>query len=270
MLRNSINSTQLITKAWDAKSIMAYCHYLVMKAQLTGNLSFDRHKPTAEENYVADQCRSVCEKISRSLYVCKINEIPDLLEYYDIAYRIGNKCLPDSTFIRRHKQRVFMAWKSGDHSVAESQIFGILTPEVVYHPGKADREYVTAYHSIKQNWIATLRKFDRFPEVTTYENYQRLTLIMRKNLDRDLGKDAADSKRRWYNHNRVDNLSKLSSQLLKSYRCFVSSLFPHVLDNKEVTELDTRILEELSNRSDLPPHDRDAFRLALQFNQQMA
>lgn len=182
-----ITISPTISNVNDIKSLMAYCHYLVMKAQLTGNLSFDGHKPTAEENHVAEQCRVVCEKISCKLNVCRVSEITELLDYYDICYRIGNKTLPDSTFISSQKKRVFKAWKSGDKEISESMIFGIVAPAISYHRGTVDRDYAIAYQTLKEKWISTLKKFARFPDATTYENYQRLALMMRENLDREFG-----------------------------------------------------------------------------------
>ena len=254
-----------ISNVNDIKSLMAYCHYLVMKAQLTGNLSFDGHKPTAEENHVAEQCRVVCGKISCKLNVCRLSEITVLLDYYDICYRIGNKTLPDSTFISSQKKRVFKAWKAGDKEISESMIFGIVAPAVSYNRGSIDRDYAIAYQTLKEKWIATLKKFARFPDTTSYENYQRLALIMRENLDRELGDDADTAKRRWYESNRVNDLTTLGTQLLRSYRRFASALFPNVLDYEEVTNLDNRILSELSTRADLSPHDHQAFILALEY-----
>lgn len=260
------NST---AKTPDVRSLVAYSHYLVMKAQLAGNLCSDGHRATEEENRVAEQCRSTCGKISRSLESCRTNEIPDLLEYYDITYRIGNRSIPDRTFIVRHKHRVLKAWRSGDRSIAESTVFGIVAPEVSYRPERADREYLTTYLYLRERWISTLRMHDRFPEVTTYENYRRLAFMMRENIGKEFGYDAEVAKRRWYEHNRVEDFSTLGTQLLRSYRRFASSLFPGLLDCDELTELDNRIVEELCSRTDLNPYDREAFRLALEFNRQL-
>lgn len=182
----------------DEKALSGYAHYLIMKAQIEGNLCFDGHKPTAEEIRVAEQCRQLCVKIHRRLNVCRISGVPELLEYYDIAYRIGNNTVPDTTFISSQKKRVFKAWREGNKEISESTIFGMIAPLVAYHPEKAEREFIAAYQTIKKNWIATLRKNDCFPETTSYENFQRLALIMRENLDRELGDGAEDAKRRWY------------------------------------------------------------------------
>lgn len=268
MLRTAKNTNQGMSKAVDIKSLTAYSHYLVMKAQLSGNLCFDGHKPSEEERRIAEECRLLSSKISRLLDVCRLNEVPDLLEYYDVLYRIGNRCTPDSSFISGHKLRVFKAWKAGDRRIEESQVFGIIAPQVTYHPETADKAYFEAYQSIKERWITTLGKHDRFPDATTYENYQRLALMMRENLDKELGALADAVKRRWYECNRVDDLTTLGTLILRSYRRFASSLFAHVLDYKEVTALDSRILTILSTRPDLSHYDRNAYRLALKFNQE--
>lgn len=163
MLITAINTNQEVSKAVDTKSLTAYSHYLVMRAQLSGNLCFDGHKPSEEERRIVEQCQLLIGKISCILDVCQLNEVPDLIEYYDILYRIGNQCTPDSSFIRGHKLRVFKAWKAGYRRIEESQVFGIIAPQVTYHPETADRAYFTTYQSIKQKWKATLGKYDRFP-----------------------------------------------------------------------------------------------------------
>lgn len=253
----------------DIRSITAYTHWLVMRGQLAGNLRFDGHSTTAEETLVAEQCRKLCDRISRYLAVCKENEIPELIECYDIAYRVGNRRMPDNDFINRHKRRVVKAWKSGDRSIEESSVFGMVAPEVSYNPGKAGEEYITAYLSIKGKWLTTLTRHNYFPNVSAYENYQRLALIMRENLDKELGYDADDAKHGWYKHNRVEDLSTLGSMILRSYRRFVGSLFPAILGFDQKMELDNRIIAELSMRPDLNPYDREAFRMALEFNRQL-
>lgn len=270
----------------DTKEITAYTHWLAMRGQLAGNFCFDGHKASEEETLLAEECRMLCENISRNLNYCKVSEIPDLLECYDTAYRIGYKRLPNSDFINRHKRRVLRAWKAGDCSIEESSVFGIVAPEVSCHPDKTDREYLNAYLSIKTKWLATLLKHNYFPKVSAYENYQRLSLIMRENLDPYFdgvtagygattrassinGVIAEEIKCGWYEHNRVDDLSTLGSQILRSYRRFASSLFPDVLGRKPQLALDNRILTELTTRTDLDPYDCEAFRLALEFNKKM-
>lgn len=269
MHTNSVNTNPATVNMGDAKSIMAYSHYLVMKAQLAGNLRFDGHKASEEELEVAKQCRILYDRIATRLGICKESDIPDLLECYDIVYRIGDRRLPDSNFVNRHKRRVLRAWKADNRSIEESSVFGMIAPEVSYHPERADMEYVEAYISIRDRWIATLLKHDFFPNVTAYENYQRLAFMMRANLDKELGYGAYDVKLRWYEHNLVNDLSTLGSLILRSYRRFVGSLSSEIIDFDEKMELDCKIIEELSTRPDLDPYDREAFRMALEFNREM-
>lgn len=269
MRTSSININPLTANLDDGKSITAYSHYLVMRAQLAGNLRFDGHNASENELEIAKQCRTLCDRIARQLDACKESDIPDLLECYDIVYRVGDKRLPDSNFVNRHKRRVLKAWKAGDKSIEESSVFGMIAPEVSYHPERADVDYVRAYISIRDRWIATLMKHDCFPGVTSYENYQRLAFMMRENLDKGLGYDACDVKCRWYEHNRVDDLSTLGSLILRSYRRYIGSLPSEIIDFEEKMELDCKIVEELSTRPDLDPYDREAFRMALGFNREM-
>lgn len=39
--------------------------YVIMKAQLAGNMVFDGHTQTAEEKNNADECRKLCCKVER-------------------------------------------------------------------------------------------------------------------------------------------------------------------------------------------------------------
>ena len=270
-MRTNLNRVIPISvKGGDVRSIRAYSHWLVMKAQTAGNLRFDGHTATEEEKLVAEQCRTLCDKISRLIALGKETDIPYLLECYDIAYRIGNRSMPDSGFINRHKRRVVKAWEAGDRKIEESSVFGMIASDVSYHPERADREYYKAYISIKEKWVRILVAHSYFPDATAYENYQRLAMIMRENLDKELGNKADEAKCRWYEHNRVENLSVLSSSILRSYRRFAASLYPAVMDFDEKMALDCKILEELSGRQDLNPYDREAFRLALAFNRHLA
>ena len=96
---------------------------------------------------------------------------------------------------------------------------------------------------------------------------------MRENLtdcfNGDTGR-AEKAKHGLYDYNKVEDLSTLGSQILRSYRLFVSSLFPDVLAYDEMMALDNNILLELSNRPDLDLYDRKAFLLALEYNKKLA
>ncbi len=246
----------------DAKSIMAHSHYLIMKAQLAGNFRFDGHHATSEETEIASQCKSLCDNIGRKLSICRESEIPGLLECYDILYRIGYRRMPDDDFIGRHKRRVFNSWKAGNRNIEECDVFEIVSKTSTTHHGDAEKARI----SILDRWITTLDRYSRFPDTTTRENYQRLALVMRQRLDGYFNGNADEMKRRWYDHNRVDDLSTLSSVILRSYRRFINALPLGAIDFDEKMELDTRILSELSTRTDLHPYDRQAFRLALEYN----
>ena len=257
-------------RAWDIKSTLAYAHYLIMKAQSCGSFMIDGHRASGEEADIAQECRLVSDSIGRQLAVCHVNDIPELIENYDILYRTGYNKAPDDGFIARHKCRLYDAWRAGDKSIDESKIFGMLAT-LAYSPEKKSyTEHLAALDEIREKWVRILVAHSYFPDATAYENYQRLAMVMRENLDKELGNKADEAKRRWYEHNRVENLSTLSSTILRSYRRFAGSLYPAVMDFDEKMTLDCKILEELSTRTDLDPYDREAFRLALAFNRHLA
>lgn len=175
--------------------------------------------------------------------------------------------MPDEEFIDRQKLRIFSAWKSGKGQIEESVIFDLAGAEVRYHREKAGVGYLNAYQKIKEKWLFTLLRDNRFSDATTYENYQRLALMMHENFNGTIT-NAEAAKIKWYEHNKVEDLTTLSTQILRSYRRFASALFPSILEYEEQLELDNLILTELINRTDLNPYDREAFRLALKFNRE--
>lgn len=239
--------------------------YIIMKAQLAGNMVFDGHAQTAEERNNADECRMLCSKVERQLQSCKINEIPILLSCYDFLYMVAYRRMPTGNLSNRYKRRVIEAWKRGDKTIEESDIFSLIAFDCAYSYDDSCSEYVSLYRSIKENWLHSLSKFDRFPDVSTKENYERLTLIMRENLDSRFDAESSKMKRKWYNANKVSDLSSLTTTILSTYRRFISTLSPEVLPISEQLSLDTLILNELSSRSDLDPYAREAYRLALDY-----
>lgn len=239
----------------EVKDITGYSHYLAMKSQMSGMLVYDGHKATSEETSLRQECRRMSDRISLELSVCKEEEISLLLECFETMYRLGYSRMPDRRFIDTHRRRILDAWRCGNRRIAESQVYEISED---------------ARRELSDRWLAALMEHSCFPGVTAYENYQRLALIMREDVGSRIDGDAEELKCRWYDFNRIDDLASESTSILKSYRRFVSSLFPEVLDFDEQTALDNRLLAELSRRRDLTPHDRAAYRLALEYNKEIA
>lgn len=246
--------------------LVDHVQYILSKAQLAGNMVFDGHAPTAEEKRNVEECRILCGKVERWLQSCKVNEIPALLGCYDFLYMAGNRRMPSGNLADCCKRRVIDAWKRGDKTIEESDVFGLIAFDGAYSIGNTDREYINLYLSIKDRWLDTLSKSDRFPDVTTKENYERLALIMRENLDNRFGSDSAKMKRKWYEANKVADFSTLSTTILNTYRRFVTSLYPDVLPHTEQLSLDTLILKKLYYRPDLDPYLRETYRLAIVHN----
>lgn len=181
---------------------------------------------------------------------------------------VGYRRMPDSNLSDRYKRQIIDAWKRGNETIEESDIFSLIAFDCAYPSANSDSEYVSLYRSIKEKWLDTLTKFDRFSGVTAKENYERLVLISRENFDNHFGADSSKMKRKWYNANKVSDLSTLTTTILSTYRRFISTLSPEVLTRSEQLSLDTLILKELSSRTDLDPYAREAYRLELDYNGQ--
>ena len=258
------------TPRYAAGNVVAYTHYLVMKAQLAGNLVFDGHKPSVEEQNISLKIREICDVIDQKLSVCSEDAIADLLECYDLTYRIGYQRLPDKSMIDGHKRRLVKAWKSNKRQIEESSVFGMISADVRHPRWNADQDFADVYNSILKKWCAALLSDASFLSVSSYEKYQCLSMLMPLNLNAILGQDAGKIKRQWYEANKVEDLPSLNSQILRSYLRFVSSLPPEVMDFGTTMVLKSQVLQELSDRTDLDPYDAEAFRLALKFHTELS
>lgn len=261
---------QMLTKSSDTKEITGYTLWLVMRGQIAGNFCCDGHSSSKEERNIITSCRSICDFISKKLTTCKAKDIVELIDCYEMTHRLGYGNMPTPSFVETHRKRLFNEWQQGGSDIKESSVFYMLSPQrFIYCDPKYKNKYAQALRLLRNKWLGTLIRDSYFPDVTTYENYQRLALIMRDNINDHFkcnSKQVMNIKRRWYEYNKVDDPSTLSTQILCSYRRFASSLFPDVLDYSTQMELDNSILSELTTRSDLAPYDREAFRLALEFN----
>ena len=119
------------------------------------------------------------------------------------------------------------------------------------------------FNNLRKEWVTTLKKYNSFPDICTYERYKRLALIMRDNVDSYFDGDSTVAKATWYEKNKITGYSTVATKILTAYRQFVRSLFPSVLSSKKMTELDVAVLKEVITRKDLDDDDWKAYQLAL-------
>ncbi len=93
----------------DINEIAGLSHYLAMRNQMAGALVFDGHAPTPEEEDIKRDCRQLSDRICIELSGCKEEDIPILLECYDLTYRMGYSRMPDMKFIERNRERIIQA-----------------------------------------------------------------------------------------------------------------------------------------------------------------
>lgn len=264
--RTTFRKKQESKISYKIDDIVSRTHLIVMRAQIAGNFMLDGHEPTDEEVGIQMDAAKLANHVEHLLDICKDEDIVTLADCFDNVYRIGYKKMPAPSYIYRLHRRAFDAWKSGNKKIEESSVFTMIALKMTNPRIKVDEDQKQAYCMILDRWVEIVDKFGRFPDVTTYENYIRLSL-MRGHRIKDYYQDPTEIRRRWYEKNKVEDLSELSPMILQSYRRFISSMWPDVISFEDQLEIDNRILLELTGRQDLDPRDREACRLALHFNE---
>ncbi len=267
-----------MTPAKYLSDVIASSHLLITEFQLLGV----GHYPdvVSKQAELETKARSLCANIDRLLPVCKDSDIPQLLDDYIFLYPIAFRQPLPQTILTTQLQRLFAAWQAGNKDIAESDIYAVIAISLRAagaQPSTVDTnplssitteavtaDQLVAFLTLRDQWLATLQAHNYFPDVTTYENYRRLALLTDEPTLPNSNSD--EEKLRWYCHNRIDDLSTLSSRLLVCYRRYILSLPSSVLDFEQRTELDTTILNELLRRQDLHPLDREAYRLSITYN----
>lgn len=247
------------------ESVRAYSHYLTMKGQYIGLTTIDGHKPTVEEIEVRSEIRRACDHMARVLSTCTATDIASLTGYYSILYTIGYSRMPETTLLEKQRDRLLRLWQSGDRTIEESDVYGLLSDSMNNPQSAMPQATRRTFDRLRDGWVRTLKQHSTFPDTDTYERYRRLALIMRDNIDPWFGGNSTAAKRRWYETNRIADISTLGTKILTAYRQFLCSLFPAVLSASEMTRLDVAVLKELIARRDLDPYDRRAYQLALEY-----
>lgn len=247
------------------ESVRAYSHYLTMKGQFIGLTTIDGHKPSVEEIEVRNEIRRTCDRVAKVLPNCMANDIASLTGYYSLLYTIGYCRLPETSLLEKQRDRLMRYWKSGDKTIKESDVYGMLSDSMHNPMNAMDSASYQTFNKLRERWITTLKRHNSFPETDTYERYNRLALIMRDNVDSYFGGDSKVAKEAWFENNKINQFSTVSTKILTAYRQFVCSLFPAVLSSREMKKLDVAVLKELVNRKDLNDYDLKAYQLALAF-----
>ena len=247
------------------ESVRAYSHYLTMKGQFIGLTTIDGHKPTVEEIEMRSEIRRTCDRVAKVLPNCKANDIASLTGYYSLLYAIGYCKLPESPLLEKQRDRLLRSWKSGDKAIEESDVYGVLSDSAHNPLSPMSTASSQAFNKLREDWVKTLKRYNSFPNIGTYERYNRLALIMRDNVDSYFAGDCTVAKKAWFEKNKITQYSTVSTKILTAYRQFVCSLFPAVLGSREMKKLDIEVLNELVKRKDLNYYDLKAYRLALAF-----
>lgn len=252
----------MVDKIGNIEEITAYTHYLAMKGQSIGLTTIDGHKPTSEEIETKSRVCSLCDDIMELLPICKPSEIADLTRCYAILYMMGHREMPNASLVGKQRDRLFRYWESGDKTIAESDIYEMLSDATVLD--KLPTSQNSAFEALQGKWVNTLAQYKSFPAIDSYELYERLALMMRDNFDSYFDGDSTAAKEEWYKANEIPDITKVSSKILTAYSHFVNNLFPAVMEYDEMRTQYGRIVKELITRNDLNEYDRKAYALELE------
>lgn len=247
------------------ESVRVYSHYLLMKGQLIGLTTIDGHKPTVEEIELKGEIRRTCDKVAKVLANCQANDIASLTDFYSLLHTIGYCKRPEAFLLEKQRDRLLRFWKSGDKTIEESDVYGMLSDSMHTPMSKMPSASSQTFNNLRETWVNTLKRYNSFPDTDTYERYKRLALIMRDNVDSYFAGDCTIAKETWFEKNKITQYSTVSTKILTAYRQFVCSLFPAVLSSREMKKLDVAVLNELVKRKDLNDYDLKAYQLALAF-----
>lgn len=95
---------------------------LIGKCQSDGNLTFDGHRKTEAELDNEASARRLADRIGQKLGVCRPDEALDLIDTYDLLYRIGHGRLPSAVYMTAQRERIIEAWRSGDPLLPEPRV----------------------------------------------------------------------------------------------------------------------------------------------------
>lgn len=270
MNRIAANTNRNITPAFrNVEDLLGYANYILMQCQLAGCFTLDGHKPTQEELNLYADAKKTALRIESVLRNCKDEEVSLLLEAYDLLYRIGYHAVTPQNYISNQKERVFKAWSSGNKRIEESTIMRMLYSKILIERDSMPSVQVNAYETLYSNWIKTMKQHSYFPDATTYENYQRLAILMPSCLKGETVEDEESLKWEWYHHNKIDDYSKVSTKILESYRNFNRMLPSYIKSFEETLFEDNVILTELFNRNDVNIYKLETYQFAAEFNKRL-
>lgn len=247
------------------QSDTAYYGYLVMKGQQSGLTDIAGHTPSAEERQLQSELRRAADKIATEIPTVPAAQIAEMAGYYAMLYTIAYRRMPDAGLLEEQRDRLLQHWQSGDKTVPQSDVYAMLSEAARYPSRPLKLQHLRIYIRMRDNWLATLKRYGSFPDTLTYERYKRLALITRENIDEYYGADSEAAKATWYDKNKITDLSAESTPILSAYRQYIVSLFPAVLSIETMKRQEATILKELLTRCDLDPYDTKAYRIALNF-----
>lgn len=245
----------------DAASIEGYKYLLIKLYEKAGGLSFPQTKVTGEMRAIEREFVEFVRLLTPLLSTAPLPDLPNILDSYDVSYRLGYKCIPSVGQYRNARINAIQRWAKGERTISSDALALLIAPEVNRDIRTLDSRYSAFYCQKLGEWVKIFAQHGRVPNVTLSENYEILCHLISTDLFAYLGntQKQQSAKRRWAEQNLVADISTLSTPALKAYYLFTQS----ALTLLDTTDIYPYYLAELSSRHDLDPYFRQAIELEL-------
>lgn len=191
--------------------------------------------------------------------------IPDLLDSYDLLYRVCNGD-PCYDYLREVKLKTVNRWLRGDKAISDIDVALLLLSETDRDIRSLEKRYTDYAFSILGKWIDELTRYGRFINTPLAEAYKRLVYLLNDDLFAYLGrKDKQEAaKTAWAKAYIVEDPRTLDTPALRAYIPFARTLAHLRRTPFEDSEAEYETLAaELASRPDLHPFYRQILRLSI-------
>ncbi len=151
----------------------------------------------AEGRIWLDNVRSLISGILRSeSSPLTLAALPDLLESYDLLYRICNG-VPCHDYLRQVRLAAVQLWLKGDRSISQTDAVLMIAREADRDIRQLEPRYSRYLFQVLQQWIDELNRYGRFRSLPIKEAARRLRYLLDHDLFAYLGSRQQAIKHRW-------------------------------------------------------------------------
>ncbi len=256
---------------FNTSEVEGYSQYLLKLYEREGGFKLQQ-RVTRQMKAIEAELRVWCGKVKDMLMDAPLPDLHVLIASYDLPYRVVYRQAPSENFMRQVRINAVQRWAKGDKSITSTIIAKILWDEIYSRSFKTlDKKYGLFYFGLISDWVKELQRTDTFANISQFETFMRLRILMTEELFAEYGsKGAAQDKRRWANAHRVTDLSDLDTPTLRCYIGFSNAASNvRAIPMKEQFTDYIRLHTELVSRNDIDPYLQEALKIDISLKQEL-